>query len=199
VYHATRGRELPGNYNHVLLSELFHEQSSRWGDIAKNHLQTVSSLVDRFVRAVLDYCIADDHVRSEIQQRIQRSLDTNIRSAQEEMEKLLSDERGHPVTYNHYYTDNIQNARTEAAKKKLEDSMNHAIANEWKGKLHVSNTTVDLQKLSTSLQTRVVVDMTEQACLESLAALDAYYKVLRAFQLVVHKLIRTGRHENIYR
>jgi hypothetical protein len=59
--------------------------------------------------------------------------------------------------------------------------MNHAIANDWNGKLHVSNTTVDLQKLSTSLQTRVVVDMTEQACLESLAALDAYYKVLRAF------------------
>jgi hypothetical protein len=180
VYHATRGRELPGNYNHVLLSELFHEQSSRWGDIAKNHLQTVSSLVDWFVRAVLDYCITDDYVRRGIQQRIQHSLNTNIQSAQEEMGKILSDERSHPITYNHYYTDNIQNARTEAAKKKLEDSMNHAIAKDWNGKLHVSNTTVDLRKLSSSLQTRVVVDMTEQACLESLAALDAYYKVLQA-------------------
>jgi hypothetical protein len=130
---------------------------------------------------VLDYCIADDLVRRGIQQRIQQSLDTNIRNAQEEMEKILSDERGHPITYNHYDTDNIQNARTEVAKKKLEDPMNHAIANDWNGKLHVSNTTVDLQKLSTSLQTRVVVDMTEQACLESLAALGAYYKVLQAF------------------
>ena len=56
--------------------------------------------------------------------------------------------------------------------------MNHAIANEWNGKLHVSNTEVDLKKLCSSLKNRVVVDMTEQACEESLEALNAYYKVL---------------------
>jgi hypothetical protein len=177
VYHATRGRELPGNYNHALLSELFHEQCSRWADIAKNHLQTVSNLVDRFVRAVLVHVVADDQVRSGIQQRIRRSLDTNLQSAQEELDKILLDEQAQPITYNHYYTDNIQNARSDAAKKKLQDSMDYAITNDRNGKLQVSKTTVDLQKLSTSLQTRVVVDMTEQACIESLAALDAYYKV----------------------
>jgi hypothetical protein len=55
--------------------------------------------------------------------------------------------------------------------------MDDAFANEWSEKLHVSNTQVDLNKLFSSLKTRVIVDMTEQACEESLAALNAYYKV----------------------
>jgi len=138
----------------------------------------MSSLITRHVRTVLDYVITDDQVRSGIQQRLSRSLNAYFRSAREELDRILLDEQAHPITYNHYYTDNIQNARMDVAKKKLQESMDHAIANDWKGKLHVSNTEVDLKKLSSSLQTRVVVDMTKQACLESLAALEAYYKVI---------------------
>jgi hypothetical protein len=51
---------------------------------------------------------------------------------------------------------------------------------EWNGKLHVSNTQVDLKRLCSSLKNRVVVNMTQQACEESLEALNAYYKVLLA-------------------
>lgn len=154
----------------MLLSELFHEQSSRWGNIAEDHLQSVFSLVNRFVRTALNHVIADDQVRSSVQCRIRRPLDTNFQRAREELRKIILDEKSHPITYNHYYTDNIQNARADAAKAKLQESMDHAVVKESKGKL-------DLQKLSSSLTTRLIVNMTQQACVESLAALDAYYKV----------------------
>ncbi|KAL8646345.1 MAG: hypothetical protein Q9226_006899, partial [Calogaya cf. arnoldii] len=45
VYHSSRGKELPGNYNHVLLSELFYIQSSRWYQIAKDHLNSVHEVI----------------------------------------------------------------------------------------------------------------------------------------------------------
>jgi GTPase SAR1 family protein len=178
IYLSNRGRELPGTYNQEVLSELFHEQCSRWGDISRGHLSTVSSIVNGFVRAVLEHIIVDDDVRSKIRARIRQSLEANLEKARNELQNILLDEAAHPITYNHYYTDNIQNARADAAKKHLQASMNHAIANEWNGKLHVSNTEVDLKRLCSSLKNRVVVDMTEQACEESLEALNAYYKVL---------------------
>ncbi|KAJ4985014.1 Interferon-induced GTP-binding protein Mx2 [Stagonosporopsis vannaccii] len=177
IYLNNRGRELPGTYNQEVLSELFHEQSSRWGDISSDHLRTVSSIVKSFVCAVLDHVIVDDEVRSSVRARIRQSLDANFEKARSELQNILLDEAAHPITYNHYYTDNIQNARADAAKKHLQTSMDYAIANEWNGKLHVSNTQVDLKRLCSSLKNRVVVDMTEQACEESLEALNAYYKV----------------------
>ncbi|KAH7344294.1 Dynamin family protein [Pyrenochaeta sp. MPI-SDFR-AT-0127] len=177
IYHNTRGRELPGNYNHILLAELFHEQSSLWGDIAKEHLRTTCSVVNRFISTVLDHIIPDSEVRLAIHFRIRHSLNTKFQSAEEELNKILMDEQMQPITYNHYYTDNIQKARVDAAQKNLQNLMDCAISSDWTGNLHVSNTKADLRKLSSSLKAQVVVDMTQQACVESLAALDAYYKV----------------------
>ena len=137
----------------------------------------MSSIVDSFVRAVLDHIIVDDEVRRNVRARVRQSLDANLERARNELHSILKDEAAHPITYNHYYTDNIQNARADAAKKHLQASMDYAIAHEWNGKLHVSNTQVDLKRLCSSLKNRVVVDMTEQSCEESLEALNAYYKV----------------------
>lgn len=133
--------------------------------------------MNKFVRAALDHVVVDDQVRSGVKRRIQQALDASLDKARDELRSILLDEDTHPITYNHYYTDNIQNTRADAARRTLQDSMDHAIEHEWKGKLHVSNTQVDLNKLCSSLKNRVVVDMTEQACEESLAALNAYYKV----------------------
>ncbi|KFZ19520.1 hypothetical protein V501_00631 [Pseudogymnoascus sp. VKM F-4519 (FW-2642)] len=53
VYLKTRGRELPGNYNYVLLSELYHEQSSRWTMIGNDHLTSVLATTASVARVPL--------------------------------------------------------------------------------------------------------------------------------------------------
>jgi hypothetical protein len=116
-------------------------------------------------------------IRPAVTRRVRQALDNSLRKAHEELRNILSDEQGYPITYNHYYTDNIQKAREDASREGLQASMDHAVANECNGKLHVSNTPMGLTKLASSLKSRLVVDMTKQACEESLAALNAYYKV----------------------
>lgn len=148
---------------------------------------SISSMAHDFILAVVDHIIVDDQVRSSVKPRIRQVLESNLARARNELQNLLQDEAAPPVTYNHYYTDNIQNDRADAAKRDIQVSMDHAIANEWNGKLHVSNTQVDLKKLSSSLKKRVIVDMTQQACEESLAALNAYYKV-RSFSNIADEL-----------
>jgi len=54
--------------------------------------------------------------------------------------------------------------------------MTQASAQDWNGKLHISNNTVDADKLLASLQKRIILDMDVQACTEALAGPWAYYR-----------------------
>ncbi|CAI7613136.1 unnamed protein product [Penicillium pancosmium] len=179
VYDQTRGQELPGNYNQALLAELFHVQSLRWAEIAREHIVVVSNIVSQFVNAALTYAIKDGKVRENIGRLVSTVLETNAEAAEHELEIILQDETRQPITYNHYYTDNIQNARNEASKSLIENSVRDAIQNDWEGTLHLQNTEKDCVKLLSSLKKRVIVDMKEQACSEAKTDLIAYYKVAR--------------------
>lgn len=53
TYRRNRGKEPPGNTNHVLLSELFHVQSSRWSKLAEAHIKRIRRVVDEFMREAL--------------------------------------------------------------------------------------------------------------------------------------------------
>ncbi|PGH37001.1 hypothetical protein GX50_00237 [[Emmonsia] crescens] len=175
IYRHTRGQELPGNYNNIFLTELFHEQSSRWPAISEHHVRRLHSEVCIFVRKALEHVAKEDHVRWEIQKILDRCLQKILDNALTELKKLCDDERAHPITYNHYYTDNIQKARQEATKKAIQKAIGNATA-DW-GKFHVSNTPSDMDRLMSSLQGHIYVDMNQQACEEAKAGLDAYYKV----------------------
>jgi len=66
VYISSRGKELPGNYNHVLMSDLFHIQASRWKTIAAEHLETFSDSIDEFVQAAISHIIQEGQIRSKL-------------------------------------------------------------------------------------------------------------------------------------
>ena len=177
MYQNTRGRELPGNYNHVLLAELFHYQSRRWKGIASEHLAGIFDKVKLFVREAGQYLSADDHLSIEMLDRIGILLEDSKQKADEELEKLWNDNTQQPITYNHYYTDNIQNARGDATRNWIKQAMQDASIGVYNGKLHISNTAADADKLLNALQRQVSVDMDDQACSEVLASFSAYYKV----------------------
>ncbi|KAJ9488831.1 hypothetical protein VN97_g4458 [Penicillium thymicola] len=177
IYDQTRGQELPGNYNQALLAELFHLQSLRWAQIAGEHIVVVAKIVSRFVNAALTYAIKDGKVRENIGRLVSTTLEANTEAAEHELEKNLGDKTRQPITYNHYYTDNIQNAINEAFKGLIEDSVRDAIRDDWNGTLHLDNTERACFKLLSSPKKRVIVDMKEQACSEAKTDLTAYYKV----------------------
>jgi hypothetical protein len=161
-----------------LLSELFHEQSSRWGDIARDHVNAITDLVCRFIQSACAFVIKDTNAREAISPIINDKLDDNAEKAFQELSKLLDDEAGCPVTYNHYFTDNVQRARNNRSRQDLGTSLNNAITEDWNGRFHVSNSSDEISRLVASLQNHhIIVDMEERACYEAQIDLDAYYKV----------------------
>lgn len=156
-----------------------------WGKIAREHVDAVANLVSTFLQAALKFVIKDIKVRQNVQNCVEKSVQGNIKRAIDELNVLLEDEARQPITYNHYYTDNIQKARNDQSKHQIQDSMHNAIQNDWNGKFHVSNSSDEIEKLVTSLQQRVVVDMTKQACSEAQNDLNAYYKVSLPFLMAI--------------
>ena len=178
TYRENRGKELPGNTNHVLLSELFHTQASRWPKIAESHIAKVHRIITDFMRLALDHVVKEDAVRSEIADIVALYLRKNIQASKAELVRLLEDEQQQqPITYNHYYTDNIQRSRQDNTKAAVEKGLIETGVITWSnGKMTGGNTMVNGGQLLTALQQTINVDMDKQASEEALAGLDAYYK-----------------------
>ena len=122
VYRNTRGRELPGNTNNTLLTELYHAQSSRWSQIARTHTQAVQRTVATFINQVMYHVAKADPVRIGLQHIVDLTLQENLGAALEELKKLC-DDKMQPITYNHYFTDNIQKAKLKAMKDEIKASL----------------------------------------------------------------------------
>lgn len=146
-------------------------------EIASDHVEDVGDAIKAFVDAALHHVVLDDSAKAEIHEMVRIYLQANISAAQGELERLWEDEKHQPITYNHYFTDNIQKARQQGTQALLKQAMSATREQDWGGKMHVSNTAVDLSRLLTSLQQRIIVNMDEQACSEALSGLCAYYKV----------------------
>ncbi|PCG92464.1 Dynamin [Penicillium occitanis (nom. inval.)] len=181
VYTRTRGKELPGNHNSALLAELFHEQSQRWASIAEAHVGAIREIISQWTEKAVKNVIREDEdgLRREVGGILQDFLDSCEKLALEELNKLLEDERRSPLTYNHYYTDNIQKARGDMQKAAVRNAINLAKEQDWNGKLHINNDAWGIERFVVAVESRIVVDMDEQACKEALTQLKAYYKVAR--------------------
>ncbi|EEH40547.2 hypothetical protein PAAG_09000 [Paracoccidioides lutzii Pb01] len=175
IYRNTRGLELPSNYNNAFLTELFHEQSSRWPAIAK---RTHTS------RPRGDTHICYSGAGTCGQRRAHPSGYT------QDPRPLPSKQSQHRAG---------RKARHDRANTVLEHGL-QSVSDDW-GKIHVSNTPHDLAKLLGSLQNHVVVNMEQQACEEAKAGLAAYYKVdMKTFvdnvcrQIMERHIVRNLRH-----
>lgn len=109
-------------------------------------------------------------------------LQNSETAASTELRRLLDDEKDSPMTYNHYYTDNVQKSRLDAQKAAMRLAVVDVAQHEWGGKLHISNQAEDLDRFLSAIESRIIVDMDEQACQEALKELDSYYKVCATFK-----------------
>ncbi|PQE28022.1 hypothetical protein CJF32_00005775 [Rutstroemia sp. NJR-2017a WRK4] len=164
-----RGQELQGNFNPLIIGELFREQSSNWERLATDHVEDVSRVeMPKDVKA---------RVWSS---RIVDALKARRKAAFRELELIMEDMRGFPINYNHYYTDTIYNRRQERQRKLLESSLEAAskqtLVSSGYGSNHTT-TSVDIEKVATSFFSKVDPDMDNFSSEEALECLFAIYKV----------------------
>src|SRR5690606_7561028 len=85
----SRGDELPGTFNPLLIANLFWEQSSPWKNIAKFHLEDVWATCYKFVIETLSTIAKDEIKENLIKHHIGPIMEARLQSAQEELQQIL--------------------------------------------------------------------------------------------------------------
>ena len=180
ILQRTRGCELPGNFNPSLISQIFWEQSEPWKDLAIDHINTVAVICRQFVDQVLEHVAAPEAYTRLTDIRVKPALKVALDESRAELNKILADKGGHPITYNHYYTTTIQKMRQARSCKSAVGMAQSAQAEfqVYQGKIgYQTQTLIDPQKFAALGEQSIEQDMDRFSAAEALDHQSAYYKV----------------------
>ncbi|KAF8476211.1 P-loop containing nucleoside triphosphate hydrolase protein [Kalaharituber pfeilii] len=114
IHSESRGMELPGMVNPIVVQNIFHWQSMSWDALAKEYLQEVKTVVDSFVDTLLKYVCADEELESRIHMRLEQRVKKGYVDAEEELKNILKSERdGVLLTLDEGYVVELQKARNQ--------------------------------------------------------------------------------------
>lgn len=179
IMRQTRGRELPGTFNPMVIKDLFSEQSKPWKSIVNDHIKSVWDAVKDFLGLVVSE-IADEGTSKALFQKV---LDPALDQIWSELTKknaelLAWHQSGHPITYNHYFTETLQRIRNESKREKYRNVLERHLGNPSSGDTVRVNQNVDIAALTNALIRISEPDMDRYAATEAHECTEAYYKVL---------------------
>ncbi|KXT04153.1 hypothetical protein AC578_40 [Pseudocercospora eumusae] len=171
----TRGRELAGNFNPLLMSQLFWEQSEHWEQLASEHIDRISALCCAFVKAAID-----DVVFTDVSVKLQAlKLDEAMRqrrsAALAELRQLIADKQRPPITYDPSYTATVHEARSQKTTAKIQTLMDQAKV-DVHSEDNQTQTLINAQLLSNQLKELIEPDMDKTSAEDALDSELAYYK-----------------------
>ena len=173
-----RGRELPGTFNPMIVRDLFLEQCSPWEELTYNHVRAVWKAVKEFLRLAVSH-VADEATSTALFDRIvapalddqQEVLD------QKTSELLMPHQRGHPITYNHFFTKTLQEIRAERRKGEMRGILEHHFGVDNLEQPCSIGSSTNLRGLLDSLLRSTEPDMAQFASAEATDCMLSYYKV----------------------
>lgn len=119
-----RGCELPGLFNPAIVGDLFFDQARPWkgilqgteGKLVAAAKTTVSLIVENICDAVTGVGI--------LRYIIRPNMEPVIAELHAKVEEVLKPHtRGHPITFNHYFTENLQKKRQAASRARMAAKM----------------------------------------------------------------------------
>ena len=172
----SRGRELPGSFNPLLVSELFRDQSTPWERIAREYVRNIGAASKVFLEGLFDILTDEETFETLFTHWIDPNLAARFERANERLDGLLIDRERHAITYNHYYTESLQSIREERQVKALAEKIQQFMGPSSESASAYKNTS-KVSMLAKSLASQHEGDMDVFACSELLDSLRAYYKV----------------------
>lgn len=188
ILRRTRGRELPGTFNPMVVCDLFMEQCALWRAITYDHIEEVSSAVKTFIELTIGH-IADNATSVVLMREVFQPKLDQLRQAAiaKNLDLLKSHTERHPITYNHYFTENLQKIRNERRQKEVMQSIQRFFDSLDLEPSYPTLETVNIQALSKSIMESTEPDMGKFASAEALDCMLAYYKASTCF-LIRHEL-----------
>ncbi|KAK4541234.1 hypothetical protein LTR36_008150 [Oleoguttula mirabilis] len=172
----TRGRELPGNFNPLLMSQLFWEQSEHWKDLARAHVDRVNALCSAFVGMAIRTVVNEEMAEKVQMAKIDQALKDRCEDAVRELQSLIEDKQRPPITSDPSYTAAVQESRARKTKAKFDALMNQAKVNVPVGDSGEQKAMLNPEVLQNVLKELTEPDMDKPSAEDALDCQLAYYK-----------------------
>jgi GTPase SAR1 family protein len=172
----SRGPELPGSFNPLLVGELFRDQSRPWEKITREHVKKIWTTSKDFLERLLNVLTDDETFQALFNHWIDSNTNERFKMANQRLDCLLIDRERRPITYNHYYTEVLQSLRQERMMIELKSRIQSFMGTS-SNSIKVYSEAVDVTRLAKSLSMQSESDMDSFACSELLDSMQAYYKV----------------------
>ncbi|KAL5354349.1 hypothetical protein ACLOAV_000438 [Pseudogymnoascus australis] len=167
----SRGRELPGLPNPLLVGELFREYSRPWEMLARGHIKSTWDITNRFLGLVLQH-LTDDDVRDKILRLwLNPIMAQKLETAYSKLDELLEVHKEHPLTINHSFINNRKELQQQDTKDEIQRKL-ESIARPGQA-LSVEGVTLAMKNLTSE----VSADMDMLAAEDAFDNMMAYYKV----------------------
>lgn len=120
IYRDSRGAELPGTVNPVVVENIFRQQSKPWEPIANDYLEKVKAAVLAFNAVAFERMISDEDLREKLKFTLSKGGQTTYDVVCEQLSTILKDERGGILqTVNQYYAESLSTIREERVVARL--------------------------------------------------------------------------------
>ena len=180
----SRGRELPGLYNPMIIAEMFSEQCKPWAEITNSFKERIIKAIMKCLLRILNHITAPETTG-----RILQIISDGIAKLQAKLEKKIQElldtiYTRHPITYNHYLTETVQKIQTKRQRKALTQSLSQQldtqlpVNDKLKPQAKVQQLRlVDIPRLVEALSEHYTADMDTFAASSATDYMQAYYKV----------------------
>ena len=116
----TKGVDLQGTVHPHLITVVFRQQSEPWEELSTTHLSDVKDIVEQYVKATFRKVVQEPSVLQNLEWFLRPRILEGHSKADEELRKLLEDERGGILqTVNHYLAENLAKIRSDREIRRL--------------------------------------------------------------------------------
>ena len=172
-----RGRELPGTFDPLIVGQLFHEQRSPWSEIVQRTALRIIQAVSKVAKAALAQVTDDSTLEGIMLHFIYPRLQKLATGLQSKVDELLSPhDNGHPITYNHYLTENVQKAQVKRRARETRRSLERLLGRDYAADGMVT-LNINVQSLIDTIDSKTEADMNNYASSTATDFMEAYYKV----------------------
>jgi GTP-binding protein EngB required for normal cell division len=173
----SRGRELPGTFDPLIIGQLFHEQREPWAKLVNQYMDTILRAVSFVARTALQH--VSDQITSEKLSR--QFMITRLESISVELENKVKEllqphDTGHPITYNHYLTENVQKAQSNRLARDIKKSFEELLGADYSAS-GVIKININVNTIISALVAKTEADMNSYASSTATDFMEAYYKV----------------------
>ncbi|KAJ5471962.1 hypothetical protein N7539_008531 [Penicillium diatomitis] len=156
----TRGRELPGTFNPMIVRDLFLEQCSPWEQLTCCHTDGIWAAARKFLTLVVKHITDEATSAALIDEIIVPACDSIKKEIDIKTRELLEPhQRGHPITYNHYFTETLQKIRAERQEDQLAKTLRRFFGVDSLKEPYISEHSINLDQLLKSLLQQSEPDM----------------------------------------